>query len=121
MENKKTLVLGASNNPTKYSYLAVTFLTQKNIDVVAVGKENGFIGQVPILTAMPTNITFHTITLYINPILQEKYIHQILLLKPIRIIFNPGTENESFKKEALKNNIICVEACTLVLLKTNQY
>ena len=121
MEDKKTLVLGASNNPNKYSYLAVTFLTDKNIEVVAVGKETGYIGQVPILTEIPENIKFHTVTLYINPILQEKYMHQIIHLNPIRIIFNPGTENEKFKKEAIKNNITCLEACTLVLLKTNQY
>ena len=42
-------------------------------------------------------------------------------LKPKRIIFNPGTENEELSKMAQSNGIETLEACTLVLLGTGQY
>ena len=63
----------------------------------------------------------HTVTLYINPRIQKEYYDYIVSLKPKRIIFNPGTENEEFEAIARKNNIEAIEACTLVLLRTNQF
>ena len=36
-------------------------------------------------------------------------------------IFNPGTENPEFYQLLKSNNIKVEEACTLVLLTTNQY
>ena len=41
MSNKKTLVLGASSNPARYSYLAINQLRSKGHDVVAIGKHSG--------------------------------------------------------------------------------
>ncbi|HUM67204.1 MAG TPA: CoA-binding protein, partial [Chitinophagaceae bacterium] len=62
-----------------------------------------------------------TDTLYLNPTHQREYYDYIISLKPRRIIFNPGTENEELKKIATKNNIQTLEACTLVMLSTGQY
>jgi predicted CoA-binding protein len=62
-----------------------------------------------------------TVTLYLNPRNQQEYYDFILSLKPKRIIFNPGTENEELEKLAEKNGIQPVEACTLVMLGTGQY
>jgi hypothetical protein len=42
-------------------------------------------------------------------------------LKPKRIIFNPGAENDELASMAAKKGIQPVEACTLVMLATNQY
>ena len=40
METKKTLVLGASENPARYSNLAIKRLTAQGQPVVAIGKRN---------------------------------------------------------------------------------
>jgi hypothetical protein len=61
------------------------------------------------------------VTLYLNPLNQKEYYDYIVSLKPKRIIFNPGTENEELYQIAKKNNIQTMEACTLVLLSTGQY
>jgi uncharacterized protein len=45
----------------------------------------------------------------------------ILKKKPVRIIMNPGTEDENLKEILIGNGIKVVEACTLVLLKTGQF
>ena len=41
MEKKKTLVLGASENPARYSYLALERLVAHGHPVVAIGRRNG--------------------------------------------------------------------------------
>ena len=69
----------------------------------------------------PEKESFDTITLYINPKLQEQYNQKIIALNPKRIIFNPGTENEKLADMAEQNNIQTTNACTLVLLRSNQY
>ena len=50
MPNKKTLVLGASDNPSRYSYLAVNALQSKGHDITAIGKRPGKVGKVEIET-----------------------------------------------------------------------
>ncbi len=62
-----------------------------------------------------------TITLYINPHRQIEWYDYILSLKPKRIIFNPGTENQQLKKLAEAQGIICEEACTLVMLSVGNF
>ena len=62
-----------------------------------------------------------TVTLYVGPQRQPAYYDYILSLKPRRVIFNPGTENEEFYKILKDNNIEAEVACTLVLLGTGQY
>lgn len=118
---KKTMVIGASENPERYSYLAVEKLKRYGHPVIALGRQTGLIGDVPIVTGKPTEEEVDTVTLYINPALQDQYIDYILSLHPKRIIFNPGTENEKFFELAKSFDIKPLEACTLVLLGTGQY
>jgi hypothetical protein len=40
-DKKKTVVLGASENPSRYSYLAINRLRAYDHPVIAVGKKNG--------------------------------------------------------------------------------
>ena len=47
-EMKKTLVLGASDNPSRYSFLAVNRLRSYGHPVVAIGKKNAMVADVPI-------------------------------------------------------------------------
>jgi predicted CoA-binding protein len=120
-ESKKTLVLGASDNPSRYSYLAVNRLRSHGHPVVAIGKKNSIVADVPIEKEKKDWKNVDTVTLYLNPSHQQQYYDYILSLKPKRIIFNPGAENDELADLAAKNGIKPIEACTLVLLSTNQY
>lgn len=118
---KKTLVLGASGNPARYSYLALLRLQAGGHPVVAIGKRKAIVGNIPIETEKKDWNEIDTITLYLNATHQKEYYDYILSLKPKRIIFNPGAENDELKNLAKMNSILPIEACTLVLLSTNQY
>jgi predicted CoA-binding protein len=118
---KKTLVLGASDNPSRYSYLAIQRLREQGHPVVAVGNKHTFAADVTIENEKKKFDNIDTITLYLNPLHQKEYYDYILSLKPTRIIFNPGAENEELAILAAKHQINVVEACTLVLISTGQY
>lgn len=118
---KKTLVIGASTNPNRYSYKAIISLQKNQHEVYALGISEGVVENTQIYTEKPNNIKFHTVTLYINPEIQEEYYDFILKLKPHRVIFNPGTENYEFAKILAMQNIEVEYNCTLVMLATNQY
>lgn len=118
---KKTLVIGASDNPERYAYKAISMLQGHNHPVEAIGRKNIEVLGVQI---HKENIVFEgidTVTLYVNPKIQQEYYDYILSLKPKRVIFNPGTENPEFYKFLDAKNIKYEEACTLVLLTTGQY
>jgi len=118
---KKTLVIGATENPARYAYIAIQRLTAHGHEVVAVGKEKGMVNGVKIETEHLPFTNIDTVTLYINPTVQKEYYDYIISLKPKRIIFNPGTENTEFENLARAKGIETEEACTLVLLSSNQY
>lgn len=117
----KTLVLGASTNPERYAYKAIKLLQQKGFEIVAVGAKTGAIDQTPIATEMPPTNTIHTVSLYIGPERQKPYWDTIVALRPKRVIFNPGTENPLLAQKLQAAGIKTENACTLVLLSTNQY
>jgi predicted CoA-binding protein len=117
----KTLVLGASTDPSRYANKAIRLLRVHQHEVVAVGKDEGSVAGVDILHEVPTGEKIDTVTLYLNPQRQKAYYDTIVNLKPRRIIFNPGAENIEFEKLAAENGIATEEACTLVLLNTGQY
>ncbi|MFN7273820.1 MAG: CoA-binding protein [Bacteroidota bacterium] len=118
---KKTVVLGASDNPSRYSFLAVERLREKGHPVVAVGKREGKINDTFILTGEPLVNDVDTVTLYLNPVLQVAAYDYILGLKPRRVIFNPGTENDELEEMLRSKGIEPVEACTLVMLAAGMY
>jgi len=119
--NKKTLVIGASTNPERYSNKAIKALTKKTIETLALGLRSGEVASIEIETEKLPFKGLHSITLYLNPKRQEEYYNYIISLHPKRVIFNPGTENFEFYKLLEAKNIEIEVACTLVLLATNQY
>ncbi|RZJ70954.1 CoA-binding protein [Flavobacterium sp.] len=121
MQQKKTLVLGASDNPMRYSYLAINSLVRRGHPVVAIGLKETEVAGVKVLTTPAPFADVDTITLYLNPMRQEQYYDYILSLKPDRVIFNPGTENPELYKLLKQNNIEIEIACTLVMLSTSQF
>jgi len=121
MNPKKTLVLGASDNPSRYSYLAIQRLRQHGHPVVAIGRKNTKVADVVVSATKEVFDHIDTITLYLNPRHQPEYYDYILSLRPARIIFNPGAENDELAHKAEQAGITTMEACTLVMLSTNQY
>ena len=120
-QEKKTLVLGASDNPARYSYLAINRLRGKGHPVVAIGQRRVVAGDVAIETEKKPFEGVDTVTLYLNSTRQKEYYDYILSLHPKRIIFNPGAENDELFALAQANGIQAMEACTLVLLSTGSY
>ena len=118
---KKTVVLGASENTERSSNMAVKKLVAHNHPVIAIGRKAAVIGNIPIVEELLPHSDVDTITLYLNAQNQKKYYDYIFSLKPKRIIFNPGAENDELEQFAKEKMIETMEACTLVLLSTNQY
>jgi predicted CoA-binding protein len=119
---ENVVVLGASPKPERYSNKAVIMLGEKGYNVIpvhpAVDKINGI-----KVKADLADITedIHTVTLYVNGSMVEKMADEIAALKPKRVIFNPGTESAEAHEVFLEKGIDVLEACTLVLLRTNQF
>jgi uncharacterized protein len=119
--SKKTLVLGASPNPARYSFLAINKLREHDHPVIAVGKKNSVVAGVPVQSEIAPIPDLDTVTMYLNTENQKNYYDYILSQHPRRVIFNPGAENPEFEKLLADNGIKVLEACTLVLLGTGQY
>ncbi|OGX85158.1 CoA-binding protein [Hymenobacter lapidarius] len=118
---KKTLVLGASDNPARYSFRAVHMLKNHGHEVLPVGIRKGQVAGLNIHTDRPQAPDVDTVTLYVGPQNQPGWYYYILDLKPRRILFNPGTENPELERMAHERGILTEEACTLVLLSIGQY
>ena len=117
----KTLVIGASINPERYAYKAIQLLVKNEIEVVPMGVKPGFVANLLIVSPLIVQINIHTITLYLGASKQEPYYDFILKINPKRVLFNPGTENPKLAKLLNEKGILWENACTLVLLSTNQY
>ncbi len=118
---KKTIVIGASPNPERYSYLAVVALQKKGHEVIPIGIRTGKIEDTQIINDTPDISDVNTVTLYLNPNDQKFFYKYILKLHPQRVIFNPGTHNQEFINLLGLNGIEVVEGCTLVMLSSGTY
>ena len=121
MNDKKTLVVGASTNPSRYSNKAIQMLRKYGHTVEALGLRNGRVGDIDISVEKIKYDDIHTVTLYVGPKNQQVYYEYIESINPDRVIFNPGTENPVFEERLKSMGIKTEIACTLVLLSTNQY
>ncbi len=110
----KVLVFGYSENPDRYSYMAAELLKDYKHETVTINPR-----QVEELAKINTD--YHTLTLYVNPQISDKYQDILLKSKPKRVIFNPGTENPSLQKKFESLGAEVVIGCTLVMLRTNQF
>lgn len=122
MNTQKVLLLGASTNPERYAYMAAKLLLQKSYEVILVGIKAGNLNSTKIETDKnKIFLDIDTITLYVGAKNQSEWYEYILKTNPRRIIFNPGTENPELYEKAKQQGIECIEACTLVLLRTGQF
>jgi len=120
---KKTVIIGASNNPSRYSFRAAHLLKEHGHQIIPVSNKKGDVAGENILNIKDTPPVedVDTVTMYVGPANQPVYHDYILSLKPKRIIFNPGTENSDFERKARAKGIQTYQHCTLVLLHTGQY
>ena len=119
---QKVAVLGASKNPDRYSYMAVDLLLNHGHQVYPINPtEMEILGRPVLKSLSELTETIDTLTIYVRPELSNQVEDQILKLKPKRVIFNPGTENPVLLKKLQSIGIECIEACTLVMLRTNQF
>ena len=121
MLKTKVAVIGASTDPSRYSFLCIKRLVERGFQVEAIGKSNGSVKGIQIQNGKPHLNNIHTVTIYISPENQKDMQEYILSLNPKRIIFNPGSENTSFAKTAINNKIEVTEKCTLVMLSIGNF
>lgn len=117
----KTLIIGASTNPERYSYKAAQKLLEHGHEICMIGPREETLFNHQIYKEKQTFTGVHTVTMYVSAKNQADYYDYIISLKPTRVIFNPGTENEDFQKKLENNNIFPEIACTLVLLSTKSF
>jgi hypothetical protein len=117
----KTLVLGASIIPSRYSNIAIKRLLEHKFEVEAIGNKKGIVSGVQIHTSQKDFKDIDTVTIYLNAKNQEAYYNYIINLNPRRVIFNPGAENDAFQQMLTNHNIASETSCTLVLLSVGQY
>jgi uncharacterized protein len=115
-------VIGASNKPERYSYLAVKNLIEKGHKVFPIHPALDEVLGIKVYPSVKDiKESIDTITLYISPEASNSITEDIIKINPKRIIFNPGAENRSLLETAKNNGIDVIEACTLVMLKTGSF
>lgn len=120
---KKTAIIGATTNPSRYAYFAAELLKEYGHQIVPIGIKKGKVAEEEILDIRqkPVVDDVDTITLYLGPQNQKEWYDYMLSLKPKRIIFNPGTENHELAEKANSQGIETLQACTLVMLRVGNY
>ena len=116
----KYLVLGASPNPVRHSNKAVKSLIRHNMEVVPIGFRKGKVSGIAILTGQPEIEGVETILLYVGAKRQKDFYDYIINLRPKKLVFNPGTENNELKDLAENNNIKTIDGCALVMISAGQ-
>jgi len=119
--SKKTLVIGASEKPERYSNKAIKALRHHGHQVVALGARPGRVGDIAFDSEKKNFSGIDTVTLYIGPQNQPDFYDYVTGIDPRRVIFNPGTENKAFADQLKAKGIETEEACTLVLLSIGAY
>jgi predicted CoA-binding protein len=121
MSEKKTLVIGASLKSWRFSYKAIVSLKKAGHHVLAFGLRKGMVEGIPIVTELPDDNDIHTVTMYVGPGNQKVLYNYLSELKPARVIFNPGTENEELEQIIAEKGVRVIKDCTLVMLASNIY
>ncbi len=115
-------ILGASENPERYAYKAQTRLMEHGYHVIPVSPTGKTVlGVSGLKNLHDIQEVVDTVTLYVGPKNLQPQLDDLLALKPRRVIFNPGTEDQAIQETLEKAGIHVVEACTLVLLSIDQF
>jgi predicted CoA-binding protein len=120
--NETVVVLGASPKPERYSNQAVRALVEHGHRVIPVHpllKKIAGVVAVPALSSVKGPV--NTLTLYVGPERGKELLQEMIKLGPDRVIMNPGTESDEIEEELNASNIPVLRACTLVMLRTDQF
>jgi predicted CoA-binding protein len=118
----RTVVLGASAKPERYSFKAVMMLKEYGHDPIPVHPSGRGVGGIETLRSLDeAKDKVDTVTLYVGAATSQELSDQILQLRPRRIIMNPGAENAQLRHVAEAEGIEVIEGCTLVMLKTGAF
>lgn len=121
-EGSRVAVLGASTKEERYSNKAVKMLLEHGHHPIPVHPAGHTVHDIAGLKSLDDIKTpVDTLTMYVGPNISSKALDAILRLKPRRVIFNPGSENEELAVKLEAAGIEVVRACTLVLLRTDQF
>lgn len=118
-------VLGASNDANRYAFKCMKMLEEYGHKPIPVHpREEVVLGHKVyhnLGELAQTEEKVDTVTVYVNPALSNKYTQEFLDLRPKRVIFNPGAENPDLARTLVDNGIGVENACTLVMLRTDQF
>ena len=121
-KSERVAVIGASPKPERYSNQAVAMLLEYGHEVLPVHPAVDTIHDQPVFRHInDVEAPVDTVTLYVTSAISDQLTDSLLALRPGRIIFNPGTENPALQQKLEKHGISYEEACTLVLLRSNQF
>lgn len=118
----KVAVLGASPKEDRFSFKAVHLLKEYGHRPIPVHPAGHVVDGVAGLKSLDDIAEpIDTLTMYVGPEISNGELDRILRLKPRRVIFNPGAENQALAKQLAAAGIEVVEACTLVMLRSDQF
>ncbi|MBP9673687.1 MAG: CoA-binding protein [Bacteriovoracaceae bacterium] len=121
MKKERVAILGASDNPERYSYKAFKMLSEHGHETVLVAPRLEQVEGHKVYTSLKDIGKVDTLTMYVGKKLSDVLSADILALETARVIFNPGAENEELSQKLKAKGISVENACTLVLLRTNQF
>jgi predicted CoA-binding protein len=118
-------VLGASSDPSRYSYKAMEMLEEFGHKAIPVHPRETEVLGIRVFSSLgdlaQSATKIDTVTVYVNPAISSKAQSDFIKLHPKRVIFNPGAENPELENILKSYGIEVQNACTLVLLRTHQY
>lgn len=118
-------ILGASNKPERYAFKALRLLKQYGHHPFPIHPKLKQIDDYKVIASLTelreSGEVIDTLTMYVGPQISSKLDAEIIALKPKRVIFNPGSENPALYPGLRSAGITVEEACTLVLLQTDQF
>ncbi|UCC44899.1 MAG: CoA-binding protein [Candidatus Zixiibacteriota bacterium] len=116
------VVLGASPKEDRYSFKAVNMLKDHGFRPIPVHPAGHAVSGITALKSLDdVNSEIDTLTVYVSAKVSDSEYDRIIKLGPRRVIFNPGAENKDLAARLAETGIEVVEACTLVMLRTDQY
>ena len=119
---QSVVVLGASPKEERYSNKAVKMLQEYGHTIFPISPRKCEIYGLETISSMAEiKTSVDTVTVYVGPAQSTDLAAGIIALRPKRVIFNPGTESELLEKQIAVAGIEVIHACTLVLLRTNQF
>jgi uncharacterized protein len=121
--NKRTVVvLGASDNAERYSFMATQRLLEKGYTAVPVNpKLRTLLGVDAKANLSQVEGPVDTLTVYLSPQKSTPLADEIVALAPRRVVLNPGAENPDLERRLDEAGLPWMHACTLVLLSTDRF